>query len=341
MLNNLHGSAFGLRHLAEQIPDEAAELASERDDDLLFHQSAVEQVSAAFVEPDLGLPRKVAVEVVLALLAHGQLRGDLGRKETMLHGFDQDPAGVAVTGLGDGAEMTTIAGGRFPGHQAQITHEVTGMIKPSHITQFGDQDGRGGQLEAAQAHERLHRGVHPPLGHLGGDQVVEALEPVGRIGDSREAFLQHGLLRSDGQNQFSEVTAVGVAPVGLALVPVTVAQQKRFELLFDPAQIVDGVGTGPGEVADRFVERVGHVDRLEFASPMEPGQLLGVAPVGLLAPALFLRRLGRGDHDAVDRALFEPAVDHKAGRPGFVDKVQPDLFAPELGQQFFQCMQVV
>jgi hypothetical protein len=83
------------------------------------------------------------------------------------------------------------------------------------------------------------------------------------------------------------------------------------------------------------------VDGAQFARSVQPGELFGVAPVGFLPRAFFLRGLGRCDHDRIDLAFQEPAMDHKAGRPSFINEVQPDLFATELGQQFFQRMQVV
>lgn len=69
--NKMVRLSFGLRHLAQEVPDEAAEFTREGDDDFLLHQPAVEQVPATFVESVLGFPGEITVEFGLALLADG------------------------------------------------------------------------------------------------------------------------------------------------------------------------------------------------------------------------------------------------------------------------------
>jgi len=75
---------------------------------------------------------------VFQILDRGLQWTQLGDQQRGLGDGHVDDRGVR----GDGAEVATVASGRFPGHQAQITHEVTGMLEPSHIGQFGPEDGR-------------------------------------------------------------------------------------------------------------------------------------------------------------------------------------------------------
>ena len=76
----------GLRNLAEQAPDEAGELTSQSNHDFGFDHPALQKEPAAFVESDLGLPAEFTVRGGLALLAQGELGGDLGRAQGVLGG---------------------------------------------------------------------------------------------------------------------------------------------------------------------------------------------------------------------------------------------------------------
>lgn len=40
----------------------------------------------------------------------------------------------------------------------------------------------------------------------------------------------------------------------------------------------------PGQIADRFIDRLWHVDHRQFLRPVQPGQLLGVSPALSLDP---------------------------------------------------------
>lgn len=111
------------RHLAEQIPDEAAEFARERDLHFAGQQSATGEVPETFMQAHLRLPGETPIRLRLALLTFGELLGDLGRFRGMLHRFDKDPAGLRIAGLGDGAEPARVAGGRFLRYQSEERHE--------------------------------------------------------------------------------------------------------------------------------------------------------------------------------------------------------------------------
>jgi len=64
--------------------------------------------------------------------------------------------------------------------------------------QLRDQHRRRREFGSHGTHQRLHRRVQPPLRHLGGDQVIEALDAFAWLGDGQEIFLQHGLQRRNG-----------------------------------------------------------------------------------------------------------------------------------------------
>ena len=171
-------------------------------------------------------------------------------------------------------------------------------------------------------------------------QLLEPREPLRAPVDPLQVLFEHRLKRRQRQHQFPQVPLVRLAPVRLARVMIALPQEERFEPLLGALQIARGVGTGAREVADRFIDFVGHVNAGQFSRPMQPGQLQGVAPVGLLPAALGLRRLRRRHHDAVDLQLPQPAVQHEPGRPRLVGHVQHPVLAANFAQRLFRRVQV-
>jgi len=98
---------------------------------------------------------------------------------------------MRVAGLGDATEPAALAGRGFFRHQSQEGHDMTWMREAWHVTQLGDEDGSGGQLETAQTHERLDRRIPPPRPDLDREQFIESLHPLRRLINGQEVFLQH------------------------------------------------------------------------------------------------------------------------------------------------------
>ncbi|WAH97473.1 hypothetical protein OW521_00755 [Arthrobacter sp. MMS18-M83] len=74
-------------------------------------------------------------------------------------GFDEQFAGIGVSGLGDRALVPGLAGGFLAGNQTEIGADGRAG-EPGSVRDFDGQPERGGHLDAAQAHQRLnHRGV--------------------------------------------------------------------------------------------------------------------------------------------------------------------------------------
>ena len=76
------------------------------------------------------------------------------------------------------------------------------------------------------------------------------------------------------------VNNMGLAPVGLALIRIAVAEQKRLEAQPAAAQVIDGIGAGAAEVPDGFIGRFGHIDRGEFAGAEKAGDGAGIPFIG-------------------------------------------------------------
>ena len=257
-----------------------------------------------------------------------------------LHRFDQNPARLGIARLRDRAQPARVAGRVLAGHQPEIGHQAARMGEAAHVVDLRHQDGSGHQLETAQAHQRLHRRVHPPLRHLRDQQLLEPREPLRAPVDRLQVLLEHGFERWQRQHQFPQVPLVRLAPVRLARVVVALAQEERLQPLLGALQIARGVGTSAGEVADRFVDLVGHVDARQFPGPMQPGQLQRVAPVGLLPAALGLRRLRRRHDDAVDPQLLQSPIQHEPGRTRLVGHVQHPVLTANFAQRLFRRVQI-
>jgi hypothetical protein len=224
-------SALGHRNLPEQIPDEPDELAGERNVDLWFHDAAAQQVPAALVQAHLRLPGSGAIDGGLIFLPQGERRRHFWWIERMLHRLNQNPAGLGIARLGDGAEVARVAGRILARHQAEIGHESARVREAPHLVQFGHEQRSGHQLETTEAHQRLHGRVHPPLRHLGGDQFLVPGELLGRLRDREQILLEDRFERRQRQYPFAQITLMRLAPVGLAFVVKALAQEKRLQPL--------------------------------------------------------------------------------------------------------------
>ena len=72
--------------------------------------------------------------------------------------FNQGPAGMAMTGLGDAPLGAPWAPGIFRGRQAQITPQRFSSGQVREVAQFGDGRDRHGELDTPQRLEGLDHG---------------------------------------------------------------------------------------------------------------------------------------------------------------------------------------
>ena len=93
-------------------PEEAGELAGDGDVDDGRALAVVGEVAVAVVQADLGLPGAIG-------RAAGPVVGRRGAVAVVPGGLDQQPAGVAVAGLGDVAAVLLVAGGVLAGGDPQ------------------------------------------------------------------------------------------------------------------------------------------------------------------------------------------------------------------------------
>ena len=203
------------------------------------------------------------------------------------------------------------------------------------VADLGHQHGGRDQLEAPHRHERLDGWIVAPLRYLGGQQIIEPLDPFDALVQREQILFHDRLVRGQGQAQLAKVALVLLTPVSLAAVAVTRPQQERFEPLLGPGQIIDRIRTGASQVADRLVDFVGHIDRGQLARAQQPRNQLGVAPVSLLPLTARHGHLRGGHNDAVDFHFPQLPVKHEPGRAGLVGEVQFGSIGAKFGQRTF------
>ncbi len=149
--------------LLTDAPDKAGELPRDRHADLVVLQTAGGQPAIAMTEPQLRPPGDVADRGGLSFLALLLSQADAGRVAVVPGGLDQHPPCMTVASLGDRPERALLTAGVFTGHQPQIAHQLARARKALQFSQFGHQADSDQFVHAAQRHQRLYQGTHPPV----------------------------------------------------------------------------------------------------------------------------------------------------------------------------------
>jgi hypothetical protein len=98
------------------------------------------------------------------------------------------------------------------------------------------------------------------------------------------------------------------------------AWAKGVEARLRGLEVTAAILTGATQIAHGFGLDLGDVDGGEVARAHQPGQLAGIAAVGVDPLPGCFRHQGGGDHPTVMPRLGPIAVQPIAARPGFVDK---------------------
>src|ERR1700750_172259 len=105
-----------------------------------------------------------------------------------------------------------------------------------------------------------------------------------------------------------------IVPTGFSGVAKAQAQQETFQAIAGPALVMDRGGASANQVANGFVLLIGHMNGRQFASAIEPGQLIGISPIGLHTIRGFLGNERWTDQVAVSAFVAQVAADNKAAR---------------------------
>jgi hypothetical protein len=145
------------------------------------------------------------------------------------------------------------------------------------------------------------------------------------------------------QNQFAQIAHVRLAPIGFALITVTVTEEKGFEPMAATALIIDCVGARAAEVANGFIGGFGDIDGGEFASAQKSGDGASITLVGFERSTRLPGDEGRGGDQAGDVQLFEATSNDKATRPGFISDFELRLWMSfaDAGKGFFETIDII
>lgn len=147
---------FGFEAGAE-FPDEAGELAGDGGLDLVVMHASFAQHGETVAEAGLGFPGEFLDPAGRVALSLGELGADLWRDAVVGGLFDEQPAGVGVAALADGALFAALAAGVFGGHETEEGHEFLGMLEAAEGADFRHRDHGGDEFEALEGHEPENR----------------------------------------------------------------------------------------------------------------------------------------------------------------------------------------
>src|SRR5579863_2652786 len=135
-------------------PHEADELASDRgaDDRRLLSASAERAVASG--KPALCLPCDLSHSRRRSLQPVELRFADPRWVSIGPSALDQHVAHSPVSGLGNAAAPDRVAGRTFAGYEAEIAHELTWVVKPTHVADLGGERHGYDEVDTAQGLER-------------------------------------------------------------------------------------------------------------------------------------------------------------------------------------------
>src|SRR5262249_52446448 len=124
-----HGYLFG------NGPHEADQFPGKSDDALVYVFPAGEQLAIALAEPHLGLPADILEDFGLFFASQWSMPTDLCRVSIGPGALDQRTPGRSIAGFGNRALPAPWPPGGLRGSQAQIIHELSGVVEAREVPQ--------------------------------------------------------------------------------------------------------------------------------------------------------------------------------------------------------------
>ena len=288
------------------------------------------EVSATLTPAHLGFPPKVLDG--LGELRHVplELAADLGRIPVGPSSLHEGPAGERVAGCGEAALAAAFAPGGLTGGESPRAHERSRVLATGEVAERSDEGDGHHELEAAHGLERLDDGGQAPSLDLLPAFGLETLEPCLMCRNGAAVLLEAHRLGGRGTDHFRQPAPMGGPPGGAALIPAVLAPQEGLQPVLGGLAIPDRLRTRAGPVADRLVLDRRDRDRRQSTGPHQPGELGGVASIGVDAVARLLRDPGGGHDPAEPCRAAEIAIKPGPAGPSFVDEDQRLGFRGEL-----------
>ena len=268
-------------------------------------------LAVAFAQPDVGFPADVLDHCGWFVASQLQMSAALGGRAVGPGAFHEHPSGRGVASLGARALWASLTGRICRRDPPQEFPACSWGIKPGQIAHGSDQgDGHG----AWHAPERLqgfdHR-VPPPGWPVLVACLVEPREACGVCGHRTDLFLEHDWRRWGRTDDCREPPEMGRAPMGPAGGAAIVSAQEGCAAHLGVLAIAEGICTGSGASAHRFLVHCGALHDGESPRARQPRQAHGVSAVGCDAVSSLVGPKCRG-HDPAVVAFCRPI----AGEPG-------------------------
>jgi hypothetical protein len=288
------------------------------------------QLPLPFAEPHVGLPTDILEACGELFQPELEMAPHRRRVARGPGPFDQGASGMGMTRLGKTSLPPALATVVFRGGKAEITHEVSGVVKAGAVPELS-RDGHGdGERHSPQGLEGLDQGALTPSLDMFVEGLLQALEAFAVLVDRPDVLLEDDLLRGRGTDDLGEPAQVSGAPGGPARISDILPQQKGVETELGGLEIAEGVLAGTTEVTDRVILDCGDIDGGKIPRAHQRGQWHGVTPVGLDAMASFLGGQGRRDNPAEVPPGGEIPIEPRATRTRLVDEDQVWAFRLQL-----------
>ncbi|AKH99663.1 hypothetical protein IMCC20628_00945 [Hoeflea sp. IMCC20628] len=220
----------------------------------------------------------------------------------------------------------------FRGDQAEIGHELPGVLKARDVAEFCDHGCGRDQGHPAKRLEGVDHWRQSPVREHGLDLRRQPIT-TGRCSFDRcHTVFQDDVVRGLLEPQPSQPPTMHLRPGGAVIVEA-VAQQKSGELLAGLPQATNRGQTCATEIPHRLMGKVGNPYRCQLASPMQLRQIDGIPAVGLDPIPGFAGDQRRSDHHAVVPRSGQLPLNDIATWTGLITEPQrrsrPGEFAPK------------
>ncbi len=305
-----------------QFPKEGAEFPCHRYLDLVVMELAFSQSAEAVTKACLCGPGELFDPTIDAFLSLGELGADFGWNPVVGSLFDENPAGMGIAAFTDPALSFARATGVFGGNEAEVGHELLGVLETAEGADFRDGDHGGDEFEAFEGHhgidERFALPVILELKH----GLFESGDALDVEVDGGEVVFENPVVGGIREGEMTKVSFVCFGPMGFSVVVVAEASQEGEEAGFGSAEVIDDISAGATEVTNGFVGGVGNIDGNEVVGAEVFGEFHGVAFVGFDAVPGFGGNEGRGDDFTMDAHLKEAPSDPEPATARFVADVE-------------------
>ncbi len=175
-------------------PHERGQFSSDRCDDEIWVLSPGDESPVPLAQAQLRLPGDVLDRRGKIFKTDLDDTRDLRRMAVCPRAFDEHPASMTVSRLGDTAEASFAAAGVLAGSKPEIRHQLSGIIEAGKITHFGDNSDGHGEPDAAERLEGLYDGIEPPGRGQLSELDLDMSEAFRVLTDGTHVFLEDDLL---------------------------------------------------------------------------------------------------------------------------------------------------